>query len=197
MIDVSNVIRNVGSDGGDLYVQLSIIDADGNAQSSSQGFQTNILRLSDSKWWNSGTLAFDLGTEPSLLTGSQVGNTGVYEYYMLGGFDGSSMDYIVHLKGITTITFDFYASCRLMPDTFTLRDGAGLALDEPNTLLAAPVSSDTGSLRKMIQTMMNLIKNKKTETSSLQTIRNEADSADFATKSISDAAGTLTVGKAT
>jgi hypothetical protein len=196
MLDLTNVIRN---EGNNLNIAFPILDINGvfvNA-GAPQGFQTNIQRLSDLNWWNSGTNAFDLGAEPGLITGSEIGSTGIYEYILVNGFNGTSFDYIVRLKGITGITFDIYAPCRLMLDLAGTQLGVDAALDAANTLLASPANADTGSLRDWIQTMVNLMKGKKLETSTLQSVRNEADGADFATRSIADAAGTLTVGKAT
>lgn len=194
MLDLNNVIRN---DGSNLIISFAILDIDGNAQTSSQGFQTNILRLSDSKWWNTGSGDFDLGTEPGLITGAQVGTTGIYQYILSSGFNNSSFDYIVRLKGITTILFDFYANCRIIPDMTGTILSVDAALDAANTKLSSPANADTGSIRGWLQTMINLMKNKKTETSVLQTIRNEDDDGNFATRAISDAAGTLTVDEAT
>ena len=112
MIDLSDIISDSGSD---LTVSFSILDSSGVAVVSGQTFQTNIFRVSTEKWWNTSTSAFDLGAEPALISGTQFGTTGIYQYVLAGGFDDSSLDYIIRLKGTGNVVFDFYASTRIIP----------------------------------------------------------------------------------
>ncbi len=68
------------------------------------------------------------------------------------------------------------------------------ALDAANTeVIAVPAS--TASLRSMLKYLFAWRRNKKTQTATTMTLRNNADSADIATSAVSDDATTLTVAK--
>ena len=68
-------------------------------------------------------------------------------------------------------------------------------LDRDNVALPSIPSVNTGSLRKIIQLIGAIAKNKKTETATLQTVRTEGDAGNLGTKSVSDNGTTLTVGE--
>lgn len=101
-------LESLRVNGSDLVIGSAIIDSDGNAVTSGQTVKFNVQQLSDSKWWNTSTSAFDLSSEPTLISASQVDFLGVYEYTLSGGYDSTETGYRVRVEAVGIVNYDFY-----------------------------------------------------------------------------------------
>jgi len=179
--------------GLDLVCQLEI--SLNNLSVTGETVAFNIQRKSDGLWWTGAT--FVAADEPGALfaatevtiTKPAVTPTGIYEYTLTAGFTSSSERYIVHYTSGVTVVGDQYLPAGI--------DGAqDSGLDTVNTELAG-VPPITASLREQIKWIFTLGRNRLTETSILQTIRNDADTGDIATRPMADDGTTFDSGKAT
>lgn len=101
------------TDGNDLIFSISVIDNAGDAVVAAQTVEISIERLSDNKWWDDAGSAFTGVVEPALITAVLDGSTGIYEYTLTGGFNGTSVDYRIHIDAQNTVAFDYYQDSQL------------------------------------------------------------------------------------
>jgi len=80
-------------------------------------------------------------------------------------------------------------------DNFYLVKGFYYALNVAYTALTSRPSAKTGLRKDILQLIAYIVKGKKTETDSLQTVREPGDTGDFGTRSVAEAGGTTTVGE--
>lgn len=94
-------------EGNNIVFSIAMIDNDGNAITSGQTVSINVMRISDSKWWNTGTNDFDLTSEPSLISASQIGSTGIYKYALANSWNKNYINYRLHLVIVGTVPYNF------------------------------------------------------------------------------------------
>lgn len=94
--------------GADLVFSTSVLNG-GLAVTAGQTVTINVLRISDQKWWNIGTDAFDLdfASKPSPISAPQEGTTGNYKYTLLGGHSDSSINYQTHIIAAGVVVYNY------------------------------------------------------------------------------------------
>lgn len=114
VVATSYIIRELRIDGNDLIVSFSLVDSSNLAITSGQTIEFSIIRLSDDNYWNTGTNAFDLASEPSLISASHIGN-GVWEYTLTNGYATRHDNYRIHIEaaGPYTGNYGFVKSLNL------------------------------------------------------------------------------------
>lgn len=147
----------------------------------------------------SGTLqtARDLGASVLLSSGTGAGQISLSSGTVTVGTNNDKTGYTTSTIGAGAITADAIATGAIDADALAtdavneIADGVlDRSITEPSGVFTWPAT-----LRTIIRWMGALSRNKLAQSSSTQTLRNDADGADIATASVSDAAGTTTRGE--
>lgn len=112
MMDGQGIFRK----GVDLIVSTTVLDSSGNGKTSGIAVKCSVRRLSDGKFWNSGTNAFDLGSEPTLDTMPHQ-NNGLYELTLTNGSEIPERNYTIHIEITGDIAKDFAVTEKVHSNT--------------------------------------------------------------------------------